>query len=1437
MPALFSKRTAKGKGSAGLSKGGFGSTSTGDLKRIDLLTPSPSLADAHPLPAVPTKDDLPPLPLSANDAYLNVSQGSSGPQSAGSQHSEFGRLDNPTLRAKASSPSLPTARKGGAGTPNHLTIHGSAFGSLRRSKSKTAESLRPLSPPMTSSAAFSIRSFSESAKKTLETPSYGYTPQSTDVQLDPSRVLPILEACGDQIRKRGLDSPLIFSSMALDLNPDSATSLIKAFQNGSAPASRQTLPAAFLEEVQYANPHDLAAVIKWAFARMGRVLAVPIPSTVPAKKGEVREEMVYIQQRGFLDMDLYMAWRESERRSRHPPDAFNSFLQQLQTPTAQLLSSLFSLLSSTASYSLKNGMVPAKLAKHFGPLLFGLPEDETFARTYDAFVRASNAAEHLLLAYIRSQAAVSAQPPKLMDHVAGYPTMLATDIAMPGKHAKMVPVVQIERQVRLYSPDLVHTACEIDLDVECPEWDACRHDSDRHGKDPQLSDRFRKLINLRGGGAQGRGKVPSGVVAFGQTAAEDAEVKVYGSLVSKQWGDFLADGFTAPDETKLAFDLNESARKGRHQKRDTVQWTEFQSLGFDSADDGLDTVLSFDDGLKQEVENWPDERERILSRLRERQKALPPFHYDTTPRLIASPSRAGDAAGTCDGHPISRMDEAFGDVWADYLVGAGWSNRDELTHRTSNFAVLQYKSRPGPSTVGSQSAGSSLSAPTRFVVPRRDELGQDIPEDPRTDAAWFVIQEVVPQLYRAELEVAGRGKSRGNAMVRKFTMFRSKKDRYQDDYLTGAESDPFRPGYGGETKHIRLSDIGSRTELIDGASGPNRYDAYADPRPSRLAQSQSHSRLHVSDDATLAQQGRPSADSNHAQFRSEGSNGTGQRLMSTLRAKSMRVVKGAKKSSSHLDGAPPQQHGISSAFHQTGGRAQNGGHDADASFTSEDFEVRSVHDSDDPDAAELEGRGGAQRKRKNLGGLLGAQEKQDTKDDAWLDVLFKANENRMTGQDVAWRAPRKSNGLRVAGAANVATTANGLTETAVPDATSASMTKTLALDTDAVSRDEPQSFDTPRASTPPQFPPLQSSGSRPDAATAEHEPELDRIDSPSSSRAELDSRYLDRSSSTIDANAKTETADTSLVLPAPPIEVSSGRSSPLQPSPSIAEHSPLRSTLRPVASKEAQPKATIDTRALVESLRAGLSPVEAVRKSKAMAPASPASETSASRIDPFSKDRTAGRVATVASRFGGKGAPKSPLEPLSPTRVGPIAPPPKSPKRALAAAALIAEPDVSSSSTATTTTTTTTTTPVDAPMTAEASVDSPDVTLSPIRRRHVSSGAEPLSPTKTIDSYVDQDSIYPEDAASNYHFSGEPADAVGGDEEEEEVTSDPPREWRLVPRSGDNGQGFAEDYGRAEEEDEVYAMPTGYREPYQPGMPLDNVMEESESVLSGSNNL
>ncbi|SPO32115.1 uncharacterized protein UTRI_02672 [Ustilago trichophora] len=1405
MPGLFSRRPkAKVPTLLNSTKGYLGAVSSADIDRLGLSSPTPSTADAHLLPNVPTKDDLPTPPPKEPagsssfhapphlDSYISrqTSNSSRPPlQPLPATMNEFGQMQTQAAPRPATIASYTqSADKQYLQSPSASTLIGA------RRPSPTLHSFSSKShlgrQQSSSSSVYDASSASNPAAAPKSTYAYGYTIEGWHVQLEAARVSALLEACGEQIRNRGLDNPLIFSSMALDLSPANVASLIKLFTTSSA--GQRSLPPAFLDEIRYANPHDLAAVIKWAFARMGRVLAVPVP--VPgAKKGEVREEMVYVQQRGFLDLEAYNAWREQERRQQYPATAFKDFLAHLGHENSKLLGSLFSLLSSTASYSLKNGMMPTKLCKHFGPLLFGLPEDETFARTYDAYIRASNATEHLLLAYIRFQGTTAALPPRLAQHVNGYPSILQSEITLPSASSKLVPITQIERNVRLYSADLVQSACEVDLTESCPEWQDCRDTNEALGKDPQLSDKFRKLINLRGGAIQGR--KPGAARARDVSTEEDDAVAAHSSLVSKRWDDFMSDGFSAPDSSKLAFDLNESARRKRIAKRETVQWNEFSKDGFQNGDsENLSDVLSFDDVLKQDVQNWPSERDQLHAKLKSRQEKLPAFNYDTTPRLLASPTLAGAPEGTLDNHPISRMDETFADVWADYLLGSGWSNRDELTHRNANFVVVQYKSRPNASTVGSQSAGSSLSAPTRFQVSARKE--ENVPKDERVDAAWFVIQEVVPAQYRADLEASGRGTSKGRAMIRKLTMFRSRKDKEKSngntyEKTTDSADDVFRPGPGGSTKRILLSDQLKRNGSKNGSRSSLRSHRTSldKDRPGSAA---AHAR--GEEDAS-----EDHSNNGHVQFRSEGHQ-TGSKLMSTLRTKSIRVVKSARRGASspalNSQVAPVDDFGMQSNKGRS--RTQQGDMFVDRSFTSADFETRSVATDDasfapNDDAVSVASSSGApKRKPSQFKAREGAKRQQGGKDDSWIDIMVKANGNRMSGQD----APAAS-----ARSGQLGLPASRMDETAQlsvaePD-TGASTPRTHQL---ALSgSDETFPSGVPRSSTPPL------------TASAKGTPETDHADTLGLDR--IDSRASDAGSEP-DTTTRSDIPmrDASL-HDATPASTPLKAASPLDPV--AAARLALKSR------KELPPRAPaqIDTKKLVESLRAGLSPIEAVRASKDVRAASPASPLNGSFSsltsppqssspapavpagkpkgyrDPFAKDPVAGRVADVASRFGGRAAASG----------IPVAVVGKSEKPL---------PPVAASPT--------TPTPVAGGENGGTAAIGNALSRSSMESR-------------------DPDEIYPEDAVSNFdprdrYQSSSSTDSPVGRHLELEDAGDMENlthgessyTWRktgLAAAEGEDGY------------DGENEAPTRFAQPYQPGMPLDNVLEESESVVSGSTNL
>ena len=123
------------------------------------------------------------------------------------------------------------------------------------------------------------------------------------------------------------------------------------------------------------------------------------------------------------------------------------------------------------------------LSPLFGPLLFGLgPAALPFHITYLEYLRATNAMEHVLLAFVRWQDAPSNEssgsfggpgsaaslgvPTRLKDWIRGYPAMLPGPATRSRKHERLQPrrgartvrVVSVRRNVRMYTPDLVKSA-------------------------------------------------------------------------------------------------------------------------------------------------------------------------------------------------------------------------------------------------------------------------------------------------------------------------------------------------------------------------------------------------------------------------------------------------------------------------------------------------------------------------------------------------------------------------------------------------------------------------------------------------------------------------------------------------------------------------------------------------------------------------------------------------------------------------------------------------------------------------------------------------------------------------------------------------------------------------------------------------------------------
>jgi hypothetical protein len=248
--------------------------------------------------------------------------------------------------------------------------------------------------------------------------------------------------------------------------------------------------------------------------------------------------------------------------NRYPAQGINLFFQDLPPHLSTLLQTTLNLLSRLASHSHTSGLTPTHLSTLFGPLIFGLLDPlssfsaaagvGTFSETHAAYVRASGALEHLLLAHIRAQESIHPRltgdfPRNLGAWVRGYPFGIVSDETMDVGAARdgtrKVMVRKAGKVVRSYSRDLLGSCA--DWAGEWKGWGEVVKD------DVTLTERHRLRLDLKTATLPTRaGRTPNSCKDEGRDTLDDG------------WGSFEDSGFL--DEglgDKLRFDLGEGAKQ------------------------------------------------------------------------------------------------------------------------------------------------------------------------------------------------------------------------------------------------------------------------------------------------------------------------------------------------------------------------------------------------------------------------------------------------------------------------------------------------------------------------------------------------------------------------------------------------------------------------------------------------------------------------------------------------------------------------------------------------------------------------------------------------------------------------------------------------------------------------------------------------------------
>ncbi|OBZ73366.1 hypothetical protein A0H81_07159 [Grifola frondosa] len=542
---------------------------------------------------------------------------------------------------------------------------------------------------------------------------YGYLSYGRHVVLGLEQVARLVDVVGDELGTRGLTTPFIFSTLALDVSAPAVKRLIQTFLNTcskpSAEADRQ-----WREEAKFAGPHELGMCLRWGLARVVRIV----------RGNEVRGLVAYAN---------YVEWRDAEAALHFPIHHFSAFLSPLPSILRSLLLGLFTLLSRFTAHSASSGHTPPTLSPLFGPLLFGLGPRRwrIITSTYTTSAR-------------RPQRSTSSLP------------------SSDGRTLRrQVPHWACRRDSRHGFKD-IPTCCRPSEKMSdrshgggrarqdgselgtASAWGgvvgrrALRHDT-RNGFKKRMDLPANFYPDLGAGSATSTLTPPtlsssiSSASSGGSSMFDEKEHGLLGartgedrfrSLTDLKWGEFEAMGFgSAGDEQKLQFDLTEGARAARAAKRATLSWQDFSSSGFSRTDAHLSATLQFSPPVANTINAWPSHSAEMTRKLKKTQKALPPFGWDTEPVL--------------GGEEV--IEEAFVDVFCDLVYGGGWMDNERLeeTDRECNWALVEFKSLP-IARVGTVSGMA----------------------DPRTSTTLMLFEEFVPYEYRQQIASSGTNRRR-----------------------------------------------------------------------------------------------------------------------------------------------------------------------------------------------------------------------------------------------------------------------------------------------------------------------------------------------------------------------------------------------------------------------------------------------------------------------------------------------------------------------------------------------------------------------------------------------------------------------------------------------------------------------------------------------------
>lgn len=477
----------------------------------------------------------------------------------------------------------------------------------------------------------------------------------------------LITKCSVEIKARGLDIPLLCKPFHMDADYKRIVSLVRNYFDK---------PIDFVGDIKFAIVQDIIGVVKWALAHVRRD-----------------------GQRGLLEWSVYDHFVAKEREQNFVKNAYQNDLARVISPhLAALLDTLFDLLSSICAYSKINGYTSTRLIKQFA--IWILPTEHNilldFANGYRDWLKSADAAEHIFLAYLR--ASTSPLPVRLAELLNKYPER-------PPPPPRKIAVLRLLRSVNELSHNLLSDSLDwrVYPGPTASDWLAL--------KSSGVVDSMANNLLLRNAMAQRKsGKPPTDRIQL------NYHHPLHRSLIDKEWSDFADLGFKAdsaaavnsaetpfphragdrilpsgqsivplrarkrqqaqPLRKALTFDLDETERLQRRQKRSTIDWDSFQNQGFK----GRETIEARELDLsikEEEEEEWEDEQDEDED---EDFIVIDPQmkkHLQYLRKMGVQHGEPANVIGKVD------IDEVFVDSWLECIIEAGG--------RIGTWIVVEFK--------------------------------------------------------------------------------------------------------------------------------------------------------------------------------------------------------------------------------------------------------------------------------------------------------------------------------------------------------------------------------------------------------------------------------------------------------------------------------------------------------------------------------------------------------------------------------------------------------------------------------------------------------------------------------------------------------------------------------------------------------------------------